>query len=815
MKKLEKFAPHIYAIFGFIVIAVIYFYPVLSGKQISQSDIAQYTGMAKEQNDFRNEYHDEPYWTNSAFGGMPTYQLGAKYPHNYIKSLDSTLRFLPRPADYLFLYFLGFYLLLMSLKIKPLQAFFGALAFGFSTYLIIILGVGHNAKAHAIAYIPMVLAGIVFVFSKRYIVGGIVSMLAIGLEIQANHFQMTYYFLFLFAFVIGFYIYDIVKEKDFKHLYKSFAILGLGAVLAVGANATNLLATAEYAKYSTRSNSELTFDENGKKKTDNNAMSYEYITQYSYGIAESLNLIAPRLFGGASYDDLGTDSAMYQFIVGQNVPESEAKELVKQMPTYWGDQTSVAAPAYIGIVVFFLAVLALFLEKRRIKYALVAGAVFSILLSYGRNVEPLTRFFIDYVPMYNKFRAVSSIQVILELCLPILAALGLNAFINSDEEERKKPLLYTGAIVGGLLLIILFANGIFTFSGANDKYYAQQYGPEVMKVLKEDRESMYFSTIYRSLGFLVAAFGILFLFTKKSLSQFTTVVLIGLVMVLDLFVVAKNYVKADDFVSKSQIERPFGEPTEADARILEDTTHFRVFDIDGNMNSARASFYHQSIGGYHAAKPKKMQELFDYQIAKNNIEILNMLNAKYILQTNKEGVQQALENPNTNGNAWFVSKIKFVKSGDEEMKALDSLKTKEEVVMNEKNYSDHFKGTDSNGSYKKDSTSTINLVSYKPNHLKYTSNNANVGFGVFSEMYYEKGWIATIDGKETSILNVDYVLRGLQIPVGKHTIEFKFEPQVVKTGSTIALISTLLMLVAIGLGIFYWRKQNKKLAEIK
>lgn len=809
MKKLEKFAPHLYAIFGFIVIAVIYFYPVLSGKQILQSDIAQYTGMAKEQNDFRNEFHDEPYWTNSAFGGMPTYQLGAKYPHNYIKTLDSTLRFLPRPADYLFLYFLGFYLLLMSLRIKPLQAFFGALAFGFSTYLIIILGVGHNAKAHAIAYIPMVLAGIIFIFNKRYLVGGIVTMLAAGLEIQANHFQMTYYFLFLFAFVIGFYIYEIVKEKDFKHLYKSFAILGLGAVLAVGANATNLLATAEYAKYSTRSNSDLTLDENGKKKTDNNAMSYEYITQYSYGIDESLNLIAPKLFGGASYDDLGTDSAMYQFIVGQNVPESEARELVKQMPTYWGDQTSVAAPAYIGIVVFFLAILALFLEKRRIKYALVAGAIFSILLSYGKNFEPLTSFFIDYVPMYNKFRAVSSIQVILELCLPVLAALGLNAFINSDEEERKKPLLYAGAIVGGLLIVILLANGVFTFSGANDKFYAQQYGPEVMKVLKEDRESMYFSTIYRSLGFLAAAFGILFFYTKKTFSQFTTVVLVGLVMVLDLFVVAKNYVKADDFVSKSQIERPFGEPTEADTRILEDTTHFRVFDVDGQMNSARASFYHQSIGGYHAAKPKKIQELFDYQIAKNNIEVLNMLNAKYILQSNKEGIQQALENPNTNGNAWFVSKIKFVKSGDEEMKALDNLKTKEEVVINS------LVNDIKESSFEKDSTSAIELTSYKPNHLKYTSTNSKNGFGVFSEMYYEKGWIATIDGKDAEILNVDYVLRGLQIPAGKHTIEFKFEPQVVKTGSTIALISTLLMLLTIGLGVFYWRKQNKNLAEIK
>ena len=815
MKKLEKFAPHLYAIFGFIVIAVIYFYPVLSGKQLAQSDIAQYTGMAKEQIDFRNEYHEEPYWTNSGFGGMPTYQLGAKYPHNYIKSLDSALRFLPRPADYLFLYFIGFYLLMLSLKVKPLKAFFGALAFGFSTYLIIIIGVGHNAKAHAIAYIPMLLAGIIYVFNKRYLIGGIITVLATGLEIQANHFQMTYYFLFLILFVAIIYIIDIVKEKDFKHLYKSIGIFAITAILGLGMNATNLLATSEYAKNSTRSNSDLTFTPEGKKKTDNNAMSYEYITEYSYGIGESLNLLSPKLFGGSSIEDLGPESSMYQFIISQNVPEHEARDLVKHMPTYWGDQTSVAAPAYIGIVVFFLAVLALFLEKRRIKYALVAGIFLSLLLSYGKNFSVLTEFFINYVPLYDKFRAVSSIQVVLELCMPVLAILGLTAYFNTDEESRKKPLLISAGIVAGILILLILGNGGFDFTGANDKFYAQQYGPEFMRVLKEDRETLYFSSIYRSFGFLAVAFAALYLFSKKVFSQFTTVILVGLIMVLDLFIVAKHYVKADDFVSKSQIERPFGEPTEADARILEDTTHFRVFEIEGNMSSARASYFHQSIGGYNAVKPRKYQELFDYQIANNNIGVLNMLNTKYIIKNDQEGRPQALENPEANGNAWFVSKVKFVKSADEEMKALNTLNSKEEVVMNEKNYSDYFKGTDFPSKFEKDSTATIQLTSYKPNHLKYVSNNSKNGFGVFSEMYYKNGWKATIDGKETSILNVDYVLRGLQIPAGKHTIEFKFEPEVVKTGSTIALLSTILVLLGIGLSIFYWRKQNQKLADIK
>lgn len=808
MKNLNKFAPHLYALIGFIAIALIYFYPTLQGKQIFQSDIAQYTGMAKEQIDFRKEYNEEPYWTNSAFGGMPTYQLGAKYPNNYIKDLDSVLRFLPRPADYLFLYFLGFYVLMLSLKIKPLKAFFGALAFGFSTYLIIILGVGHNAKAHAIAYMPLLLAGVLWVFQKRYVLGGIVTMLAAALEIQANHFQMTYYFLFLLVIISGYYIIEIIKAKDYKHVSRVLGVFAIGAILAVGANATNLLATSEYAKYSTRSNSELTFDANGKKKVDDNAMSYEYITEYSYGVGESLNLIAPKLFGGSNSEDLGPDSSMYQFIVAQNVPESEAVNLVKHMPTYWGEQPIVAAPAYIGIVVFFLAILALFVEKRKIKYALAVGVVFSLALSWGKHFAPLTDFFINYVPMYNKFRAVSSIQVLLELCMPVLAILGLSAFVNSDETERGKSLLYAGGIVAGILVVLLLLSGSFSFTSLNDEFYAKQYGANFMDVLKEDRKAMYFSTIYRSLGFLAVAFAVLFFYTKKTFSQFNTVLLVGLVMVFDLFFVAKNYVKAEDFVSKSQIERPF-EETEADKRILEDKSHFRVFEMDGNMNSARASFFHKSIGGYHAAKPKKMQELFDYQIAKNNIEVLNMLNTKYVIQTNEQGAPMALQNPNANGNAWFVSKLKFVNSADEEMKALNSLKTKDEATLSKKENKD----VTIAATFTKDSTATINLETYKPNYLKYVSTNSNAGFGVFSEIYYPKGWIATIDGKEATILNVNYVLRGLQIPAGKHTIEFKFEPEVVKTGGMIALISSVLMLGVIGLGIFYWRKKTQQVAQ--
>lgn len=807
MNKLQKYLPHVYAIIGFIIIALIYFYPVLQGKQIFQSDIAQYTGMAKEQIDFRKEYNEEPYWTNSAFGGLPTYQLGAKYPHNYIKEIDGLLRFLPRPADYLFLYFIGFYVLMLAFNIKPLKAFFGALAFGLSTYLIIILGVGHNAKAHAIAYIPLVLAGLMFIFQKRYIIGAMLTMVATALEIQANHFQMTYYYFYMFLIIGGYFIYDTIKNKDIKHLTRSSLLIVFAIIIALGVNATGLLATSEYAKNSTRSNSELKLDVNGKIKKDNNAMSYEYITDYSYGITESLNLIAPKLFGGSNSEDLDSNSELYNYAVSNGVPEDQALEIIKKAPTYWGVQPIVAAPAYIGVVVFFLAILALFISDNKYKYAILATAVLSLLLSWGKNFAPLTDFFINYVPMYNKFRAVSSIQVILELCFPILAIIGLDAFFKeSDEVKRKKGLLISGAITGGTLFLLFVFKGFFDYKSASDPMYAQMYGlPEVdfYNIFIEDRKAMYVATLLRSLGFFGVVFVVMFFTLKKTIQKSTAIVIVGLVMVMDLWFLDKQYVKADDFVSKSKIEKPF-EPTEADLLIKQDTSHYRVFEVAGNLNSARASYFHQSLGGYFAAKPKKYQELFDYQIAKNNMEVLNMLNTKYVIQQGEDGKSVAVLNRAANGNAWFVSKVRVVNNADEEMKALSSLKTKDEATC----LKSELTKERNNFEVGKDSTSIIKLTSYKSNHLIYESNNSKNGFGVFSEMYYKNGWKAIVDGKETDIYNVNYVLRGLNIPAGKHKIEFKFKPQVVKTGSTISLISFIIMLGAIGYGIFLWRKNN-------
>lgn len=813
MKIVNKFYPHALVILGFIIVSLIYFYPVLQGKQIFQSDIAQYTGMAKEQNDFRATEHSEPYWTNSAFGGMPTYQLGANYPNDFIGHLDDILRFLPRPADYLFLYFLGFYGLLLVLKTDPLKAFIGAIAFGFSTYLIIILGVGHNAKAHAIAYMPLVIAGFILVFQKKYIWGGLLTMFAVALEINANHFQMTYYLLIFLLILSGYFAFNFIKEKEYKPLLTAIGVLAVAGIFAIGANSTNLMATSEYAKFSTRSNSELTFNPDGFKKTNENALSREYITEYSYGIPESFNLIAPRLFGGSNHENVGTDSRMYSFMIEQGVPSEQAQDFVSGMPTYWGDQPIVAAPAYIGVVVFFLGVLALFIDDRKIKYVFLSGALVALVLSWGKNFSLLTDFFIDYVPMYDKFRAVSSIQVILELCFPVLAIMGLQSFFKAKDEPKlqQKALVQTGVFGIGIIIILVFAKSMFHFTGSSDNYFLESYGPAFVDALKEDRMTLYSADLLRSGFFIVLTFGILWLFIKNKLAQNTTLIIVGLLMIFDLFFVDKKYVSAKDFVSPAQIAAPFQE-TPSDAQILKDTTHYRVFEVNGNMSSSRASYFHHSLGGYHAAKPRRMQQLFDYQIAKNNMEVLDMLNVKYIIQTDKEGKEFPTINPNTNGNAWFVSTVKLVNKPDDVMKALDHIDTKKVAVFNVREHEGKFRSARLKKPW--DTTGTIKVVEYKPNYIKYKSDNKKDGLAVFSEIYYKNGWNAYIDGELTTHFPVDYVLRAMEVPGGQHTIEFKFEPQVVKTGSIITLASSIGMLLLLIGGVYFekfYRKDSQKI----
>ncbi|MDO5105858.1 YfhO family protein [Capnocytophaga sp.] len=800
---MKKIIPHLIVLGLFIIISLAFFYPVLQGKAIFQSDIVQYTAMAKERNDLRASTGEESYWTNSAFGGMPTYQLGANYPYDFIKKIDKAIRFLPRPADYLFLYFIGFYVLLLVLKTDYRTAFLGAVAFGLSTYLIIILGVGHNAKAHAIGYFAPVIAGILLVFNRKYLWGGLLTALALALEINANHFQMTYYLLFLVLLLGVLLLYKSLKNNTIADFAKSCGVLLVALLISLLSNATSLLATQEYAQWSTRGKSELTIEPDGSPKA-NSGLSKEYITEYSYGITESFNLIVPRLFGGSNHEALGENSKTYDFLVSQGVPRSQALDFTNGLPTYWGAQPIVAAPAYVGAVVFFLFVLALFLVKGHLKWWLVAGSVMALLLSWGKNFAPLTNFMIDYFPLYNKFRAVSSIQVILELCVPVLAMLGLNQFVKNTSEENKKPLLYSIYITIGTLVLLLLGKGFFDFVGTADAMYEQYYGKEIISLIKEDRKAIYTADLLRTAVFVCLTALVLMLFQCKKLSKWTMQGALLLLILIDLGGVANRYVNSSDFVQARQMTHPFS-LSQADNQILEDKSVYRVYEPEVGINGARTSYFHHSIGGYHAAKPKRLQELFEYQIAKGNMNVLNMLNVKYVLMKNEKGQIQPIQNEDALGNAWFVGEIITQKSNDDVMKQLAVFKPDTQAVVLE----DDIPVSLSKQSMPVDSTASIVLKSYKPNQLVYESDNQADGFVVFSEMHYPHGWQATVDGKPADFYRVNYLLRGMPVPAGKHTIIFEFVPEVVSTGSKMALTGNILLILWVLSAVFIQRRTKK------
>ena len=787
--SLKKFGTHILVILGFVLVSLLYFSPVLKGHKIYQSDIVQFTGMAKQHTDFREANNSESYWTNSAFGGMPTYQLGAKYPHNYIKKLDLALRFLPRPADYLFLYLFGFYILLLVLKIEYRMAAFGALAFGFSTYLIIILGVGHNAKAHAIAYMPLVLSGIILTFQKRYVLGFSLTAIASGLELVTNHPQMTYYLLILILILGVSYFVQSIQSKELPAFFKASAVLFLAAFLALGMNATNLLATSSYAKESTRGKSELTINSDGSVREQGSGLEKAYITQFSYGILETFNLFIPRFMGGGNRENLGKDSETYKAYRALGATPLQSLQESKQAPMYWGDQPIVEAPAYIGAVVIFLFVLALFLYHGRFKWWLIIGVLVSLLLSYGKNLSFLTDLFIDYVPLYNKFRAVSSIQVILELCIPLLATLGLAQVFNKEVSSKTKleALKKASAILVGIAAVFLvFKNSFFDFVGATDGQFLQYYGASFVEAIRMDRSAIFSDDTLRTLLFVLATGTLIFAYLKQKITQTITITFLALVLVLDLVGVDRRYVNSDDFVTAIQVDKPY-QLSSINKEILKDSTVYRV--LDRSDNSTQTSYFHNAIGGYHAAKLRRFKELQEFHIDKNNFEVLNMLNTKYIIYKDSEEVLRYFENEESNGNAWFVDSVEAVQTADQEIMALDSLNTKLKAISKSSDFDSK--------RYINDSIAAIKLVDYKLNKLVYESNNSADGFAVFSEIYYKDGWNATIDGVAVDHLNVNYVLRGLEIPKGTHQIVFEFSPSVVKTGSSITLISSVVLLFLI------------------
>ena len=798
--NLKKISFRFLPVIGFIIIALAFFYPVLQGKVMYQSDIAQYIGMSKQMKDYQQENDDYLYWTDRSFVGMPTYQLGAEFDYNYVKEFDRWLRFLPRPADYLFLYFIGIYILFLVFKVDYRLAFIGALAFGLSTYLIIILQVGHNSKAHAIAYMPLVIAGIVSVFRKNYIIGGLGLALAAALEISTNHYQMTYYLLFLVIILGIVYLIDAIKKKTIPVYLKSIGVILIAAIIAISTNSTRLLSTKEYTDFSTRGPSALS-DTSKNENLTSSGLTYDYITSYSYGVLESFNLFIPNFMGGSSSQSLDSDSAIYEQFIQMGASSTQAAQYAQQMPVYWGNQPYVAAPAYIGAIVIFLFVMALFLVKGKHKYWIVATSLLALFLSWGDNFSSLTRFFIDYVPLYDKFRAISSIQVLLELCIPLMGFIGLQRFFSSqvDRTEKWKALKNSSIILGGLsLLFLVFGTTLFDFSGkADQQLLNQQGGQQFVNALQKDRQDLFLADTLRSLIFIALIAGSFWLYIRQKINKKAVFLITGLLIVIDLASVDYRYVSEDNFVRERQMNSPF-QANKADQMVMQKDGLFRVLDYTVSpFNSARASYFHHSVGGYHAAKPGRIQDLYDYYISQGNQEVLNMLNVKYILMEN-QGESMAQPNPDAYGNAWFVDSIEFVPTHQKAIENLGETNLQKTAVVHKK-----WKSQFDFQPITKDSTATIQLVDYQPDQLVYEYSTAEKQVAVFSENYYPHGWKVSINGKPVDHFRANYSLRALLAPAGKGKITFTFDPQVITTGENISLAGSILFILLIVGGGFY------------
>ena len=780
---MKDYLTHLVCVLILTLISVTYFYPVLSNKSIQQSDISQFSGMSKQIVDHRENFNEEPYWLDNAFLGMPSYQVSAKYPFDLLYYIDQAIRFLPRPADYLFLYLLSFYFLIISLNINYRYALFGAIAFGFSTYLIIILGVGHNTKALALGYLPFVVAGFLMILRGNYLKGFLISSLFLGLQVHANHYQMTYYTLIMLLVLVLVHYYDFLKSKELKKIYKSFFVFISVGLLALLMNSPSLLATKEYSEFSTRSKSDITINADGSAKESLSGLDKEYITEYSYGVLESLNLIFPRFMGGGSSERIREDSKLMNFI--RSLDANQAQQVYQYSKVYWGNQPIVAAPAYIGISLFFIFLLSILLvNDLNRKWILIAISI-SLFLSWGKNFSFLTDLMIDYFPLYDKFRAVSSIQIIIEFCIPLFAVMGLSKFFSNNTKEIQKlnSLKYASVFLVSLILVFyFFGTSILDFK--SDFEIFSQY-PEILNLLIEERQYVFKSDVLRSLIIVVCCSITFYLFVKKIIKKDLTFLIITLIVIFDLWIVDKNYVNSDQFVKKSLVEIPF-QKTIADKAILKDDSDFRVFEPMGGFSNARTSYFHKSISGYHAAKPKRIQNLYDFYISKNNFDVLNMLNVKYIIQNSEDNPLGVTRNPNNLGNAWFVENIINVKNSDEELLELKNIDLSNTCLSQNLEII--------NTSFQLNETNEIKLISRKANQLIYSSKTDSNQFAVFSEAFYNNGWQAYVDNKPVSHFKVNYLLRGMEMPKGTHEIKFEFKPAVINTGFYLSLLSYLIFI---------------------
>ena len=827
----------------FIAIALIYTNPVFQGKEIIQHDIVQYKGGAKELLDYRAKHGEETYWSDAMFGGMPTYQTGAQFRGDVIKHVDNALNFLPKPANYLFLLFAGFFLLGMTAVRNWKYALLGATFFGLSTYFYIIISAGHNGKVHTIAYFAPLLAGILLVYiRKKYLLGFAVTALFMGLQIAANHFQMTYYLFIGIGFLfLSELIRVLLKKNDWKHFGISSGVLALAFLLGIGMNSQRLLANREYAEETVRGKQILEDEKQNHASKD--GMNRDAMLMWSYGKLETLNLFIPRIYGGSSQEK-GSDRIMQniQDLVQENATsQEEVDNIVKgfSSPTYWGEQPGTAGPAYQGAVVCFLAFLGFFFAPKKYKFWILGASVLTIMLAWGSNFLIVSDLFIDFVPLYNKFRAPSSILVVVELLFPLIAIVGLYSFFNNKNlttEYKQKVLMYAGGgVLVFLLLILVFGKSLLGFYTETEKRYLPPY---ILDYLIDERYGMFREDSIKAIFYVGAVLGVLFLTMKQKLTQNIALIIIGAVSFFDLWSVNKRYLNNDNFVDKEFVQEPFvtevsdyliekaGDNTEVQRLLAQaemnktlsiltekDKGHYRIFNsITSPFNETTTSYFKSSVGGYHAVKLRRYDDLINQYFSetdnKKTLNILNMLNTKYILFGSLQEPRAEI-NPNANGNAWFVSDIQFVKTPNEEIKAVGEIDNKKTAVVSVEDQK-YFEGK----TLQSDSTAVIELKNYQPNQLEFKTQSKTPQLAVFSEIYYPKGWKMLLDGKEVPYIKANYLLRAVFVPAGNHEVRMVFEPEVIEKGKMISMSAFgIFLLLSVGGFLKFRRKTAVKNTE--
>jgi len=816
---------HVIIIAIFLLIAVVYFSPVLEGKVIQQSDMTNVAGMSKEAADYHEKTGNYTLWTTTMFGGMPTYQIMGEKSTNvfvYCFNLLSFFGLLPYlNMAIIFTYLLCAYFLFISLKINKWVAFIGAIILAFGSYNIIIIAVGHITKAYAIAFIPIVIAGILLIYNRKYLWGGLLTALSLGCEVATNHPQISYYLALMILLLVIIKSIQIIYEKNYKHFAISSIILFSSAFLAILPHSRDLFITYEYAEDSIRGKSELT-DNLGNKTS---GLDKDYATAWSYGVGETMNLLIPNLMGGASGGELSESSETYKFLHQNNVPN--AKKIIKQLPLYWGPQPFTEGPCYIGAIAIFLFVLGCFIVRGSIKWWLLGCIAFSFMLAWGKNFF-LTDIMLDYFPMYNKFRTVSMILIVAGICIPFLGILALDKILKQEisKEEFLKAFKRTSIIVGGVLLLyIFFAGSFFSFTSPSDAQL-----PDWLKgTLPTDRASLLRIDAIRSLIFIALAGVVIYFYFIKKLGQKYFLGILAVLVFLDLWMVDKRYLNEDNFLSKRETANLIT-ATQADQYILQDKDlNYRVLNLTQSpFNESHTSYFHKSIGGYHAAKIRRYQDLIDRSIqpemaslqsvlknqvsyatidsALEKLKILNMLNTKYII-INPEG--QPLTNKFALGYAWFVNNAKLVGNADEEIASLKDFDPSKTAIVDKR-----FANLLSNLPNQNDTSSlgTIKLLDIKPDYIAYQTKTNRKNLAVFSEVYYNenKGWNMYIDGKKETHLRANYVLRAAVIPAGEHKVEFRFEPVAYYKAHNVSSFGSILFVILALSAIVYTIFKKKK-----